>query len=278
MPQFEQVATEVCRSLQFQFLGYKAAGAYKETFHIKDAQGESFALKIFDPTKSRSERTDREIAAMALCAHDNLARLHSSGVFDYSGQSYLYLIEEFLSGGTLTARLRRSLMTRDELLALGHQLIPAIAQMAEKKIVHRDLKPENVMFRPDNITPVIVDFGLVRDLSQYSLTASGQSRGPGTAFYSAPEQLNNDTSMIDWRTDQFALGVLFSFCIFGFHPYSEPNDTQDDVVRKVGSKHVVSRRFANACSASNLKVLYKMVASWPVRRYTRPHELLNDWK
>jgi hypothetical protein len=57
-------------------------------------------------------------------------------------------------------------------------------------------------------TPALVDFGLVRDLSETSLTASWLPRGPGTPLFASPEQLNNEKALIDWRSDQFSIGVI----------------------------------------------------------------------
>src|ERR1019366_6088976 len=111
-------------------------------------------------------------------------------------------------GGTLGDRLKSGLCTRDAVKALGSGLIRAIEHLHGLGLVHRDIKPENVMYRArDSDQPVIVDLGLVRDLAASSITQSWFAQGPGTPLFAAPEQLNNRKELIDWRADQFAVGV-----------------------------------------------------------------------
>jgi serine/threonine protein kinase len=90
--------------------------------------------------------------------------------------------------------------------------------------VHRDIKPDNIMLREDGRTPVIVDFGLVRMLDEPSITGSWADRGPGTPFYASPEQLRNEKPLIDWRSDQFSLGVSLSRVTIGVHTYQQIPD------------------------------------------------------
>jgi serine/threonine protein kinase len=207
-PQMELAARAICSNRHYDFIEFKGEGTFKETFHVRLENGESAALKVCRPGLA-SERTDREIDAMVRCTHPNIARLLSVDSFEFQNERYLFLIEEYLSGGTLTERLQTfSFLSRAELLNLGNVLISALSKIASEGLVHRDIKPDNIMFRADGITPVIVDFGIVRDLASSSLTGTWQMRGPGTPYYAAPEQLNNEKQMIDWRTDQFALGIL----------------------------------------------------------------------
>jgi len=89
----------------------------------------------------------------------------------------------------------------------------------ELDLVHRDIKPANIMFKEGLETPVLVDFGIVRDLAATSLTQTWSPIGPGTPFFASPEQLNNEKHLIDWRSDQFSLGVTLYFARTARHPY-----------------------------------------------------------
>src|SRR5262249_941928 len=159
------------------------------------------ALKLYKQGAS-SRRSQREIDAMRRCEHPNIARLLRVETFEYSAEEFIVTIEEFLPGGTLTDLGQIDVPT---CLEIGKQLIAAIKHISSLGLVHRDLKPDNIMFRSDRKTPVIVDFGVVRDLLDTSLTPSWAARGPGTPFFAAPEQLNNEKHQIDWRADQFSL-------------------------------------------------------------------------
>jgi serine/threonine-protein kinase PpkA len=71
--------------------------------------------------------------------------------------------------------------------------------------VNRDLKPANILFR-SNGQPVIVDFGLARDLGINStLTIAGQVLA--TPRYMSPEQCMGRAA--DHRSDLYAMGAIF---------------------------------------------------------------------
>lgn len=215
---------------------------------------------------------------MLSCSHPNIARLTSVKAYTIASEGYLVSLEEFLPGGTLTEKLQaQGLMTGDAVFELGTILIDAIGHVAEQGLVHRDLKPDNVMLREDRKTPVIVDFGLVRNLAQSSLTQTWALQGPGTPLFAPPEQLHNAKAYIDWRADQFSLGVLLSFALFGFHPYSESGDTMPEVVARVADYSQPTARFCQAAKSANLATLIKMVGAWPVERIRTPSQLKNEW-
>jgi len=109
---------------------------------------------------------------MTHCTHANIAKLLVLAVFEHEGQKYTFLVEEFTDGGTLDQLLSAGSLGRDAVLNLGAVLIEAIGHIAANDLVHRDLKPANIMFRQAGGEPIVVDFGIVRDLRKSSLTAS----------------------------------------------------------------------------------------------------------
>ena len=155
--------------------------------------------------------------------------------------------------------------------------LDAIAHIADLDLVHRDIKPDNIMFREDQLTPVLTDFGVARDLMDSSLTPTWAPRGPGTPFFSSPEQLNNQKSLIDWRSDQFALGVVLAYVTLGMHPYRPASGSDNVAVDLVATRQGPTQQFMESCRSSGLPVLAKMVASWPVNRYRTPAQLATAW-
>ena len=271
----EPVARAISGKCGHKFHDGIAEGSFKETFLIEDVTGNRFALKVLKPGAS-PERSDREVDAMRRCSHPNIGTLIALEEFDHAGQKYTYLIEEFMDGGTLEDRLRAGRLSRDETLALGELLICAVAHIAEQRLVHRDLKPANIMFRKKGGEPVVVDFGIVRDLDKSSLTKTYLGMGPGTPFFAPPEQLNNEKNLIDWRADQFALGVVLSLAYLGVHPYEDQGDDMGRVIARVASRKGPSAKFS-ADVAAHFPVLEQMVASWPVNRVRLPETLLESW-
>ncbi len=267
------IATKICDSHYLELVSKVGEGGFKETFHVIE-KGKNLALKVYKPGIGNS-RNEREIDAMRRCDHPNIAKLYAIGSLDEDKQAYLYVLEEYLGGGTLTKRIEEGgVLSRDALMCLGRQLISAVAHIQQLDLVHRDLKPENILFRDNTNDAVVTDFGIVRDLRKESITQSWFIRGPGTYFFSAPEQLNNEKHLIDWRTDQFSLGVLLSICIFGEHPYGNP----EQVVDLVASRGRYSDRFNTLIREARLFALGKMVEPWSANRFRTPKGLQESWE
>lgn len=271
------IANAYCQANECTLVGPVGKGAFKETYHVETKNGEYRALKVYRPGFS-AERTGRETDAMTRCSHGSIGKLLSIGSFEHGGMSHVVSLEEFLDGGTLSSRLEGSrLLTSSDVESLGRLLIDAIEHIASLRLVHRDIKPDNIMFRDSGMTPVIVDFGLVRDLDQHSLTMTWVMRGPGTPLFAPPEQLLNEKALIDWRADQFSLAVLLSFSAFGFHPYAEPGDNILSIVERVASRTGPSLQFITAARSANLESLTKMAAAYPVQRFRLPSQLAAAW-
>ena len=209
------------------------------------------------------------------CTHPNIARLISVDTDVVGDAKFVTVSEEFLSGGTLASK---SQISRAAYLDIGSQLIDAVGHIASLRLVHRDIKPDNIIFREDGTTPVITDFGVVRDLTDSSLTPSWMPRGPGTPFFASPEQLNNEKMLIDWRSDQFALGVSLLFAAFSDHPYRSDGCSDADVVGRVSSRQGPAPLFAERVRNEALPVALKMISAWPVDRYRKPELLAAAWR
>lgn len=277
MPSLEPVAQAVCRRYNLQFERKVGAGTFKETFLSVADEGQQVAIKVYRPEQFDS-RALREVQAMQRCNHPSIARLYKANAEMVAGRQYPYVLEEYLGGGTLEDRLKGGLLPAPTLYQLGLDLIAAVAHIASLDLVHRDLKPQNILFRAGEDLPVITDFGIVRDLADTSLTPTFLTSGPGTRIYASPEQLNNDKTAQDWRTDQFALGVILAWAHFGDHPYAVSGDSRAEVVERVAQRQGPAKVFVEKAANSKFPVLVRMVHPWPVRRYGRPNDLVESWK
>lgn len=162
------------------------------------------ALKVLNRSLRQDqvflERFVREYKLVAAIENEHVARIYDAG---FSGEDP-FIAMEFLPGGTLAARIHEGLNSR-EALAIASQIARALDAIHAHGIVHRDLKPANILFRADS-RPVIVDFGLARDLNKNSmLTAAGQLLA--TPRYMSPEQCLGQP--MDGRSDLYSLGVVF---------------------------------------------------------------------
>lgn len=274
-----QIAQKICEIKKLKFISYVNKGAFKQVFRVETAQGEPYAMKII--RNISSQRTNREVDAIQKCNHPNIARLFEIDTHDINGSKYIFTLEEFLGGGTLTSRLQQNgCLKEEQIFNLGKQLIDAISHIAALGFVHRDIKPDNIMFKDEGNTPVLVDFGLVRDLSAISLTQTWINCGPGTPYFAAPEQLNNQKHLIDWRTDQFSLGITLCYACFGVHPYQFPDEPQfsSKTVERVATYGCRSKEVLNNFEKSTFRCLKKMTNIWPVERFRIPISLKKNWE
>ncbi len=262
------VAQQFCDDRQYQLDKLLGSGSFKFTYLVSTPNGE-IALKVARPD-TNADRLWREFNALANCAHPAIARFHGYENIESPLGTCWIAAEEYVAGGTLKDRLTGTPIDPALVKVLGAALSSAIAHLYERNLVHRDIKPDNVLFRADGVSPVLTDFGLVRDLDLPSLTADYASRGPGTPIYSAPEQLLNDKFLIDWRTDQYALGIVLAECALGRHPYSSIGADQWSWVEAMSLRHPIPIKAAEDLAALGFENILKMLAPWPVARYRTP--------
>jgi len=269
----ELLAKSICQKENYSFQAPCGAGAFKRTFRVSNGK-EDLALKIIVGVIS-PERIAREINALKKCDHPNISKLLSVGEHDLNGTKVVYLTEEYLPGGMLTDRLKAAALSLTVGKAFALAMVDAIDHLRSHSIVHRDIKPDNVMYRADG-TPVLVDLGIARVLSQPSLTQDHLARGPGTPIFASPEQLVNDKYLIDWRADQFSLGITLSIAILGIHPYAVSNN-HGETIDRMSQRMATSTQFDTAASANSLAMLKQMVEPWPIKRFRTAHELRQAW-
>jgi serine/threonine protein kinase len=204
--------------------GYKvlhlvgSGGQAKVYLAERDADGLRVALKVLDRTLRQDavflERFVREYKLIASIENDHVARIYDQG---FTGE-HPFLAMEFLPSGTLASRIREGLDSRGALRIAG-QIARALDAIHSRGIVHRDLKPANILFRADG-RPVIVDFGLAKDLGAASnLTVAGPLIA--TPRYMSPEQCLGNA--VDARSDLYSLGAIFYEMLTGQKIYDSSN-------------------------------------------------------
>lgn len=272
-PKFQEVAQQYCLKRDLQFVKYLGNGAFKEVYLVQNTTT-TIALKIIDPQKVDHRRLEREVRTVQVCRSPHIAIFYRMEEDVFNGVEYLFITEEYLSGGTLSEKISQGCLGNSEVKTLGLAITSSIQCMWEHHLVHRDIKPDNIMYRESNM-PVLVDFGLVRDLSASSLTQNWIAQGPGTPFFASPEQLNNDKSLIDWKTDQFCLGVVLALAISGNHPF-DIGQGRVNTVTNVAQRTIHSKGFEINTKKEWFPLIKKMTAVWPYKRYQSISQLIKD--
>ena len=169
----------------------------------RDFDGLRVALKVLDARVRQDkvflERFVREYKLLAKLEMEHEARIYDQG---FAGE-HPYIAMEYLPSGTLAARIHEGLSPRAALRVTA-QVARALDAIHTRGIIHRDLKPANILFRADG-RPVIVDFGLAKDLAMDS-TLTGQQRLLATPRYMSPEQCMGKP--VDARSDIYSLGCI----------------------------------------------------------------------
>jgi eukaryotic-like serine/threonine-protein kinase len=180
----------------------------------------------------------REARITGRLEHPGIVAVHEIGKL-YDGEPYFVM--KLVEGRTLGAILReRRTGPPDDLptlLRIFRQVCDAVGYAHKKGIIHRDLKPENIMVGAFEEVQVM-DWGLAKvldgtdpdpahepsaPLSIPSPGAIGETRiGDviGTPNYMSPEQARGALTLIDGRTDVFALGAILCEILTGYPLYS----------------------------------------------------------
>jgi len=180
----------------------------------REQDGLQLVLKVLDSRLRADEiffrRFVQEYKLVAGLQNEYVAHIYDQG---FAGE-HPYIAMEYLSGGTLAARIHEG-MTSLTALRIVSQIARALEAIHERGVVHRDLKPPNILFRA-NGRPVLVDFGLAKDLAA-NLTLTRHGEVIATPRYMSPEQCLGKP--VDRRSDLYSLGVIFYEMLTGRRLY-----------------------------------------------------------
>jgi len=183
----------------------------------REGSPERLAIKIITSGKYAAEEERRrfktEIGVLLRLHHPNLSRLRDFG----QDGAVAWFVMDFIDGRQFHHWMRDEKPDYIAIASLLGHAARAIAHAHRQGIVHRDLNPANIMVLADR-TPVIMDFGLARDLSSdENLTQTGTA--VGTPPYMAPEQTVGPEGVITNRTDIWGLGGILFFALTGRPPF-----------------------------------------------------------
>jgi len=218
------------------------AGGMGEVYRAHDARlKRDVALKVLRPGSAagpdQRARFEREAHALAALNHLNIVAVYDFGV--EAGQPYI--VSELVEGESLRAVLDGKAVAPRRLVEMAVQMADALACAHGAGIVHRDLKPENVMLTRDGRVKIL-DFGLARQVAPGSSNETSAMDGAqrvtgegvvvGTASYMSPEQALGKP--VDYRTDQFSLGLILYELASGKQPFGRPSsvETMAAIVRE----------------------------------------------
>jgi len=164
------------------------------------------ALKVMKPSiaasRSAKDRFLREAQCTAAIEHDHIVHIYQVG----EDRGVPFIAMPFLKGESLKTKLERERrLQQSEVVRIGKEVAAGLSAAHERGLIHRDIKPDNIWIEQKTGRARILDFGLVRSVSDDTeLTQSGMVLG--TPKYMAPEQAQGQN--VDHRCDLFSLGSV----------------------------------------------------------------------
>lgn len=241
-----------------------ARGGMGVVYRARDPEGTQVALKVLTNAGAADPelhvRFRREAEALAALDHPGILRVRDYGV----GDGGPYLVADLLEGETLEARVKGSgPLPEREAAEMGRQVAAALGHAHERGLLHRDVKPANVILEGGR--PVLIDFGLTRDLASDAsrLTESGTILG--SVHYMAPEQALAQGELGP-AADLYALGATLYFLLTGAPPFAGVT-TIETLQQVAHAQPVAPRKLRPELSPELEGVVLRCLEKDPSRRY-----------
>ena len=257
-------------------------GNYAESYRVQNEKKETKFLKLFDYKRLHRTQLNAsgeiiEINILGEIKHPNLLKFVDAGEIIDGTNKYAYAVLDFISGETLTDKLKRDETlshydAKDIILGVLNGL--QYLHSHKPAIIHNDITPQNVMVDLSGKVSIakIIDFGYARYISQSIKEFTGEGLNP---FYCANETFNNVFSV---QSDIFSVGALYYHLLMGLPPYfiqisdykANRVDAQDLIIKQ-RSKPL---RFSNDIKDDVKAILSKALATQPEDRFESANEFI----
>ena len=268
----------------YEITGPIGAGGMGEVYRADDARlGRTVAIKILPAhlaTPDRLERFQQEARAASALNHPNILTIHDVG---RDGDTAWFAME-LVDGQTLRDILKAGPISLKRAVDFAHQIAEGLAKAHGAGVVHRDLKPENVMVTGDGLAK-IVDFGIARAHAGPASVAAGAEATAtalagttpgvvvGTIGYMAPEQAMGRP--VDYRADQFALGLLIYELVTRTRPFERPTTAQS-LAATIEAEPAAVDSLNPDVPRHLVDIVARLLAKDPVERYDSTRDLARD--
>ncbi|MBD2244535.1 serine/threonine-protein kinase [Nostoc sp. FACHB-888] len=219
---------------RYRIIQILGQGGFGRTYLAEDQRrfNELCAIKELISTATQAlawekakELFHREAAILYQIEHPQVPKFRER----FEQDQRLFLVEDYVAGQTYRTLLDERLavgrtFTEPEVLKLIQLLLPVLGHIHSRGIIHRDISPENIILRDSDAKPVLIDFGVVKELA--TRLRSPESAMPETTVgklgYSPSEQMQTGGAYPS--SDLYALAVTAIVLLTG----KEPSDLFDE--------------------------------------------------
>ena len=232
------------------------------------------AIKIISKTKLSQDTAMKaqmkaEFELLKKMDHPNVMRIFEA----FENRTNIYIVSEFMDGGTLTKRSENKLLQEREISAIMSNVLTGLAYCHGMGIAHRDLKPDNLMYetKGQNSCLKLIDFGLSILLDKKKTCREVL----GSPLFMAPEVVKD--LPYNEKCDIWSCGIMLYRFLSSQEPFNPKTIEQLYSMIKVANFRMdsLSGKFWNHVSINAKKFLLRMLVNDPKSRASAA-ELLKD--
>ncbi len=261
---------------RYRIISLLGSGGFGRTFLAEDTDMPSArrcVIKQLKPITNNpqiyqlvQERFQREAAVLEQLGEGNSNIPSLYGYFTLNSQ--FYLVQQWIDGEPLTNIIKQQgTLSESYVREFITKVLEILDYVHSKGIIHRDIKPDNIIVRSQSVSPVLIDFGAVRETMGTMVTSQGiptSSIVIGTPGYMPNEQAAGKPV---YSSDLYSFGLTAIYALTGKIPQELPLD-QD-------TGNVIWHPYTQNVSPELIAILDKTIRSYPQERYPKAKDLLD---
>lgn len=210
-------------------------GGFGRTYLAEDLGrfNEKCVIKEFVPVQGEEQFSEkatqlfqREAAILYQIKHPQIPQFRAT----FEQDQRLFLVQDYVAGKTYRDLLNQhrsegTFFSEAEARQFLQQILPVLAHIHAKGIIHRDISPENIIQRHSDRLPVLIDFGVVKEVvTRIQTPETGiEATSVGKLGYAPSEQVQSGRAYPN--SDLYSLAVTAVVLLTG----KDPQQLFDDI-------------------------------------------------